>query len=299
VVRSFALALTLCLGLTGCASGPSLDDVKVRTSSKSVALTVPKNYAVDQTIVKVLSKGHGELVRADDTVKVDYSAYNGRTGRRFDSSFESDQPMRVTLAKQQALPGFITALKGQRVGARILAAVPPINGFGADRPELGLRKSDSMVVYFHVLSKIPLKAHGKAKSLPGYVPAPRIKNGHPIGFTKTASTPATLGASSAHVVIQGTGRKVSPGGSVLAHYLGQGYPDGAVFDGSWERGAPAPFQLDGVIDCWKKLLPGVRVGSRVILLCTAADAYGDSPPQGSTTKPGDSLMFVVDVLDAG
>jgi FKBP-type peptidyl-prolyl cis-trans isomerase len=42
----------------------------------------------------------------------------------------------------------------------------------------------------------------------------------------------------------------------------------------------------------------VPIGSRVVLECTAADAYGDAPQPGGKIKPGDALLFVVDVLDA-
>ena len=141
-------------------------------------------------------------------------------------------------------------------------------------------------------------ATGKKQALPADVPALVVSAGRPTGFKKTASTPANLSESSAHIVIQGDGAKVPKNGTVVAHYLGQVFPQGAVFDASWDRGAPVTFPLASVIKCWQNLLPGVPIGSRVVLECTAADAYGDSPQPGGKIKPGDALLFVVDVLDA-
>lgn len=296
--RWLALVLLLCGGLAGCASEPPLEKVKVKRTAGSVTLTVPKDFAVEKSQVDVLKKGTGSVLDDGDIAKVDYVAYNGRTGKKFDSSYDSKTPITVGIEEKQSLTGFVKAIKGQRAGARVLAAVAPIDGFGAPRPELGLEKSDTMVVYFHILSEIPTKARGKARDLPDEVPAIVLSKGEPTGFKKSAAAPATISESSAHVAIAGTGPKIRRDGSVMAHYLGQVYPDGAVFDGSWERGAPATFALDGVIKCWQELLPGVKVGSRVVLLCPAQDAYGDTPPQGSKIKAGDSLMFVVDVLDA-
>ena len=155
-----------------------------------------------------------------------------------------------------------------------------------------------MVFYLNILEKVGKAATGKKQALPADVPAVVVEDGRPTGFKKTASTPASLAESSAHIAIEGSGAKVPKGGTVVAHYLGQVYPQGAVFDASWDRGAPATFPLDSVIKCWQELLPGVPIGSRVVLECTADDAYGDSPQPGGKIKPGDALLFVVDVLDA-
>jgi FKBP-type peptidyl-prolyl cis-trans isomerase len=163
---------------------------------------------------------------------------------------------------------------------------------------VGLKKSDTMVFYLNVLDKVGKVANGKKQALPADVPTVVVEGGRPTGFKETASTPATLTRSSAHIAIKGDGAKVPKGGTVVAHYLGQVFPQGAVFDASWDRGAPATFPLGSVIKCWQNLLPGVPVGSRVVLECTAADAYGDSPQPGGKIKPGDALLFVVDVLDA-
>jgi peptidylprolyl isomerase len=136
------------------------------------------------------------------------------------------------------------------------------------------------------------------RPLPAAVPKIVETDGVPTGFKKTSSTPKSVKKTAKYVVRAGNGPKVSATGSVTAHYLGQVYPDGAVFDGSWSRGEPATFPLNGVIPCWKDQLGGVTVGSRVVLMCTAEDAYCDNPMPGGAIKPGDDLMFVVDIINA-
>ncbi|HUP99091.1 MAG TPA: FKBP-type peptidyl-prolyl cis-trans isomerase [Aeromicrobium sp.] len=296
--RFIALSLTFVLVLAGCSGGSPLDKVRVAGSDKSPVLTVPKDFTVKATTTKIIHKGDGPKLAGGDTAKVDFVAYNGRTGKQFDNSFTGGAPLTVELTKNKSLPGFIKALKGQTTGTRLVTAIPPIDGFASERPEIGMQKSDTMVFYLRIVGKVAEMASGKRQALPADVPAVVLKHGRPAGFEKTATTPATLAQASSHLVIKGTGPKVPKGGTVVAHYLGQVFPQGAVFDSSWSRGAPATFALNGVIKCWQELLPGVPIGSRVVLECPADDAYGDSPQPGSKIKPGDSLLFVVDVLDA-
>jgi len=296
--KSAALVLTFVLAVAGCSGGSPLDKLSVGGSAAAPKVTVPENFSVDTTTTKVVKQGNGDTLATGDLAKIAFVAYNGRTGKQFDTSYGGGTPLTIDLTKGKSLAGFIKALKGQRVGSRLLAAIPPIDGFGAERPEVGLNKSDTMVFYLHILDKVGATATGKKMTLPADVPTVVVEGGRPTGFRKTASTPATLSESSAHIAIKGSGAKVPRGGTVVAHYLGQVFPQGAVFDASWDRGAPATFPLDSVISCWKNLLPGVPIGSRVVLECTAADAYGDAPQPGGKIKPGDALLFVVDVLDA-
>jgi peptidylprolyl isomerase len=298
VPRIIALVLTFVLAAAGCSGGSPLDKLSVGGTATAPKVTVPENFSVDQTTTKVIKQGHGDKLAAGDLAKIAFVAYNGRTGKQFDTSYGGRTPLTIELTKDKSLAGFIKALKGQRVGSRLLAAIPPIDGFGAARPEVSLNKSDTMVFYLHILDKVGKTAAGKKVALPADVPTIVVEDGRPTGFQKTASTPATLTESSAHIAIKGNGAKVPKGGTVVAHYLGQVFPQGAVFDTSWDRGAPATFPLDSVIKCWQNLLPGVPIGSRVVLECTAADAYGDTPQPGGKIKPGDALLFVVDVLDA-
>ena len=296
--RSTALVLTFVLAVAGCSGGTPLDELSVGSEATTPKVTVPENFSVEVTSTKVLKRGTGNKLATGDLAKVAYVAYNGRTGKQFDTSYGGRAPLTVELTKDKTLPGFIKALEGQRIGTRMLAAIPPIDGIGSEQAEVGLKKSDTMVFYLNILEKVDKAASGRKQALPADVPAVVVEGGRPTGFEATTSTPATLTESRAHIAIRGTGAKVPEGGTVVAHYLGQVFPEGNVFDASWDRGAPATFPLTSVIKCWQDLLPGVPVGSRVVLECTADDAYGDSPQPGGKIKPGDALLFVVDVLDA-
>jgi peptidylprolyl isomerase len=294
-----AVSAAACLLLAGCGSESSsseLDRIAVR-GGDNPKLTVGKDFTTGSTETRVVTKGKGDKLAEGDVAKVNYVAVNGRTGKQFDNSFTSKSPITLTL-DETAMPGFLKGLTGQRVGSRVLVAIPPKDGFEQPPAQLGIKADDSMVFLFDIVAKVPEKAEGKARKLPGTVPSIVEKDGHPDGFKPTKKTPGTISEAKAHVVIEGEGSEVKAGQSITAQYVGQIYPDGDVFDSSWRKGAPASFSLDQVIACWKDHIPGQKVGSRIVLVCPADTAYGDTPQEGGPIKPGDSLVFAIDLLDA-
>lgn len=99
-------------------------------------------------------------------------------------------------------------------------------------------------------------------------------------------------------VVAGSGDEVPAGATVTVEYCGVGLDSGAVFDSSWARGTPATFPLSGVIAGWQEGIPGMTPGSRRLLVIPAGLAYGDAPPPGSGILPGETLVFVVDLISS-
>jgi peptidylprolyl isomerase len=86
--------------------------------------------------------------------------------------------------------------------------------------------------------------------------------------------------------------------TVSAHYVGVAYSTGEEFDASWSRGRPLDFQLGvgQVIPGWDRGIEGMRVGGRRRLTVPAQLAYGDRGA-GGVIAPGETLIFVVDLVD--
>ena len=76
----------------------------------------------------------------------------------------------------------------------------------------------------------------------------------------------------------GEGAEAAAGETVHIHYEGRlgGFDDGAVFDSSYERGAPLVFQLDEspVIAGFHEGVQGMKVGGRRKLTIPSRLAYG-------------------------
>jgi peptidylprolyl isomerase len=97
-------------------------------------------------------------------------------------------------------------------------------------------------------------------------------------------------------VYVGEGDAVAAGATVTVNYVGVGQQSGNVFDSSWQRGEPANFPLDGVIQGWSEGLVGMQPGGRRLLIIPAELAYGDTGA-GADIAPGETLVFVVDLIE--
>jgi hypothetical protein len=95
----------------------------------------------------------------------------------------------------------------------------------------------------------------------------------------------------------GTGAEVTPGATVTVDYIGVACSTGVIFDSSYSRGRPAPFQLDQVIPGWGQGLAGMKVGGVRLLGIPPDLAYGEqgAPPD---IAPGETLWFVVTLREA-
>ena len=100
-------------------------------------------------------------------------------------------------------------------------------------------------------------------------------------------------------LVVGDGAAAKAGDSISAHYVGVAHSTGEEFDSSWDRGAPLDFRLGvgRVIRGWDDGIAGMRVGGRRKLTIPASLAYGDRGA-GGAIKPGEALIFVVDLVDA-
>ena len=97
-------------------------------------------------------------------------------------------------------------------------------------------------------------------------------------------------------LIVGEGDPLLADSTLTAQYVGYGAATGLMFDASWARGEPATFPLANVILGWQEGLVGMQVGGRRVLVIPASLGYGENPPPGSGIEPGETLIFVVDLV---
>jgi peptidylprolyl isomerase len=95
-------------------------------------------------------------------------------------------------------------------------------------------------------------------------------------------------------IFVGTGAAATTASTLTVQYTLMAWSTGQVVETSWTSQA-ATFPLSGVITGWQKGIPGMKVGGRRLLVIPPADGYG-STGAGSSIKPNETLIFVVDVL---
>jgi len=99
-------------------------------------------------------------------------------------------------------------------------------------------------------------------------------------------------------MLAGDGDEAALGRTAVVHYVGVAYSSGEEFDASWNRGEPFSFPLGAgrVIAGWDQGVVGMKVGGRRRLVIPPDLGYGDRGA-GSAIAPGETLIFVVDLID--
>lgn len=96
------------------------------------------------------------------------------------------------------------------------------------------------------------------------------------------------------VLTEGEGKIPTLNDQVKCHYHGT-LIDGTVFDSSVERGQPAVFPVNGVIQGWVEALQLMSTGSKWRLFIPSELAYG-SNGAGGVIGPNSALIFDVELL---
>lgn len=280
-----------------------MNDISVNTqNAKSPKLTTAqKPFHVNKTTTKIISAGKGATVSASDTVLVNYVAINGKDDKQLVNTF-SQTPVVIPLADSSQFKGLVTALKGAKVGTKEVVAIPPSEGFGADgSSQLGITNQDTLVFYVDIQSVVPKEASGTTE---------KPKSGFPtVSVAKDNTKPATITIpkglkaptkTESETLIKGKGAAVKTGQTVTVAYTGALFNGGTVFDASAKRGYPASFQLDtqNMIKGFVTGLTGQTVGSRVVIMMPASDAYGSTGQTQAGIPANAPLVFVVDILAA-
>jgi len=98
----------------------------------------------------------------------------------------------------------------------------------------------------------------------------------------------------------GDGPEALAGMNVTVHYVGVAWSTKSQFDASWDRNDLFEFRLGAgqVISGWDEGVAGMRVGGRRRITIPPHKGYGDRGA-GGVIKGGETLVFVVDLLNVG
>lgn len=137
----------------------------------------------------------------------------------------------------------------------------------------------------------PSSAALEAVTVTGQDPTkePKVEVAAPLEVTRTES----------RVVTEGTGAEVADDDLVSLHAVLVNGTDGKVVTSTWASG---PVGLDlgdqALFASFKSQIPGKKVGSRIVITSTPADAYGDTGNEQLGIGKEDPVVFVIDLVGA-
>lgn len=311
-MRRFALLFTplllVSVVLTACGSSgggsPASPNAKVSVTGafgSTPKVKIPAQKASTNLQVKTVIHGTGPALPSTDALLGNYVVYIWHgTGNKLAQSTYASVP---ALFAGHLLPGLTAALKNAQVGSRVLAVIPPKDGYGPQgNSQGGVAPTDTLVFVIDIIKGFTKNAAVSGKAITsGGNGLPTVSTSNPPAITipKSGKPPSGLVVKT---LIQGTGPAITKGQFVVAQYVGVNWRTGKVFDASEVDGAPFGFQIGAspaqVIPGWDAGLVGKPVGSRVLLVIPPKDGYGSQGSSQAGIKGTDTLVFVIDLLGA-
>jgi peptidylprolyl isomerase len=294
-----AAPLVLVALLTACSGGGLPDGLKVAGAvGHQPTVTIPGSGPGGKLKVKTLHQGKGAKVAAGDLVAANYVGYrwNGSDHKLIASSYDSGRPAMFPYG--HLVPGLDHALAGQRPGGRVMAVIPPGQGYGTNGyAPMQIGGSDSLVFVLDVLAAYPNSAGARG------TPQPQAEAGLP-----KVSSAATPSLTIPHVrpparlqvrtIVKGTGKPVEPRQLVVFQDLGQIWRNGKVFESTRDRGHADSVVVGArqMLAGWDRAVLGEPVGSRVLVVVPPGQGYGAKGHAASGITKNDTLAFVIDIL---
>src|SRR5215470_9853627 len=279
-----AIPLLACVVLAGCGSSSKSTSSASSSSAgannavtatgafnKTPTVTIPKAKPGSSLTVRTLIQGTGTTLTKQEALAANFVLYFWQgTSSSLKANTYGSSP---TVIGGTMLPGLESALIGKKVGSRILAVIPPSQGYGtAGNSQLGITGSTTLVFVIDVLKAYSDTASATGAQVSnggGTLPTVAAKSGTAPTVTFPSPTSTPPGALVTRTLVKGGGPKVAKGEYVIAQYAGYIWRTKKVFGSSWSTGSPFGFVIgatpEQVIPGWDKGLVGQTVGSRVIL----------------------------------
>lgn len=281
--------------------GSAIKNLKVSGSfGEEPKVAVDGAVKADKPQTQVITAGTGNPVVAEK--KAMFNIYLAKAdGTKLYSSSDQGTPTQVKMTDNEFFPSIIKVLVGKPQGSRVALAATVKDIWGdAGAPQLKLKATDTVIFVLDVLSVEPRDVDdapdGKDVTAPATAPVVKESGGKVTGFDWSKAPKKAPTKLQVIPLVEGDGPEAKAGRLVTFNYYGAVWRAGKAFDSSYERGQPEPFGVgvNGLIKAWDQVIPGLKRGSRVLIIAPPSVAYG------STARPGipanSTLTFVVDVL---
>jgi peptidylprolyl isomerase len=159
------IALCAVLAFAGCGgsndsssgSSESSGSTTAEATSESSAektkpkVTVPTGAPPKELEVKDLEEGSGAEAKSGDKVTVQYVGVDYKNGKEFDSSWNRNEPLPLTLGAGLVIPGWEKGIEGMKVGGRRELIIPPELAYGEEGRPPAIPPNETLVFVIDLL----------------------------------------------------------------------------------------------------------------------------------------------------
>lgn len=268
-----------------------LQSIEVSTDLASApTITADYPFTVPETLIRTIVDGSGPVVSASNAlVKVQYTGINASTGADFDSSWTAGQA--VTFPLDGVVTGFAKAIRGQKVGSRVLVAITPVDGYGTTgNSQAGIGGSDVLLFVIDILEAQLDGPSGETVAPAAGLPTVTETNGVPSISTAGTTEPSAVVVQP---LVRGSGTAVAEGSTVRTKAVCVTW-DGTEIYNDYATGGADDDGSTTHQALWQAL-QGQQVGSRLLITVPGAQAYPNGNPKPSIA-PNSAMACVIDIL---
>ena len=245
---------------------------------------VEKTESGLEYIVRTRGDESGALVTPTDIVDMEFEIRLVEDGRRIESSYVDPAPARLPVT--QLFPGWQEAIQLMRPGDDFVFQMTPAIAFGEEAAAAGRVPPDNVVMRVELMTVI-IPEVSDAAAWEAHTPwdsesadVVKSENGVEYIVLETGDASGAMPTTSDTVEVYYEGRLTT----------------GETFDSAYARGQSIEFGVTGVIPGWTATLQKMRPGDRWLVYIPADQAYGNSPRPGGLIKPGDDLIFEMQLV---
>lgn len=314
LIRLFAASLAVPVAgalLAACGGSSAQSPLPAVTGAvgEQASITIPSGMTAPTKVESsVLEQGSGAQLADGDAVVVDYTLMDWTGSKLIGSTYSTDKSPNKTqefvLGSSTALSSWNQVLTHVTIGSRVEIVTPPSGAFGASgATAYGISGKDDLIYVLDIVGAYPATADITGTMAAQTQSGLPTVAGDPGKAAPTITLPAGASAPTAaegKVLISGSGAQIATGQRLMVQYVGVDWNTGKQFDSSFADKQIASFVFGSstVISGWNTGLTGRHVGDRVLLVIPAAQAYGSKGVAAAGIRGGDTLVFVVDIVDA-
>lgn len=288
--------------VSGCNTPPAGDSSTSITVSGAFGKAVKIDrvgHAPTSVFQRTVAKaGTGPAVKKNATATIHFAFFDksGTALEQSDQSFSQG----VSIASGQAESKLWNSIACTKTGSRLVLTGPMSDFVPSSSLPTTITVNDKVIWVVDVAPTASASVSPAPSAAASDLPSVTDQNGVPTIGDLSGDQPTETRAA---VLKAGSGAKVKAASTISVRYVGKQWSNNTVFDSTWKDGdaspSPVSFQMSQVITGFQRGLIGQRVGSRVVIVMSADDAYGAPSSDGATTTsggaPAGALVFVVDI----
>uniref|UniRef100_A0A7S2JUG0 peptidylprolyl isomerase n=1 Tax=Haptolina brevifila TaxID=156173 RepID=A0A7S2JUG0_9EUKA len=106
---------------------------------------------------KFLQQGEGDKPIKGQAVLVHYTGYLP-SGKKFDSSYDREQPFKFTLGSGKVIPGWEAIVSGMNKGKRVVVKIPPQYAYGDKGAGNKIPPNSDLIFYMELYRLFPVES---------------------------------------------------------------------------------------------------------------------------------------------